>query len=323
MKKKTNTNTNTNAIDLQEEILLQVDGEEEKKHTLSWELLKKIGDNTQNLIDTLVKVSTEENKIPAELTKLIFVGFYPGSAIPAWKLPNFPNLMFPVEKEVKQLNSDLGFVLGSLNSGNFKAIADNYTEPSVKNLVIDAVYDFSNSVGTKPFRVVKRDETTKSGFKPVARIRKMTTDHKNQLYSKIEKGTSKIKEETIEAVAKVQVYKNKKGKLSGKKLQFYTEKNAALSIKIDHIETEKRVYLLQGEQSFSLIIPQKNSFIIESDLLDIYAVGETFKAAEEDFSHQFDYTYQRLTQIEDSKLSNHLLKAKKFITLLVDTVKDK
>ena len=46
----------TKTIDLQNEILLQVDGEEEKKHTLSWDLLKKIGDNTQKLIDTLVKV---------------------------------------------------------------------------------------------------------------------------------------------------------------------------------------------------------------------------------------------------------------------------
>ncbi len=313
----------TKTIDLQNEILLQVDGEEEKKHTLSWDLLKKIGDNTQKLIDTLVKVSTEENKIPVELTKLIFVGFYPGSAISAWKLPDFPNLMFPVEKEVKQLNSDLGFVLGSLNSGNFKAIADNYTEPSVNNLVIDAVYDFSNSVGTKPFRVVKRDETTKSGFKAVAKIRKMTTEHKNQLYSKVVPIKSKINEETIEAVAKVQVYKNKKGKLSSKKLQFYIEKDAALSIKIDHIETEKRVYLLRGEQNFSLTTPQKNSFVIENDLLDIYALGTTIEEAEEDFFHQFDYTYQRLTQIEDAKLSNHLLQAKRFITLLVDTVKEK
>ena len=313
----------TPIISLQEEILLQVAGEEEKQHTLSWELLKKIGDNTQNLIDTLLRVSLEENTIPEELTKLVFIGFYAGSAIPSWRLPNQPNLLFPVEKEIERLNNDFSFVLGSLDSGNFKAIADYYVEPSVKNIVIEAVYAFSNSVGPKPFKVVKKDAKTKSGFKEVAKIRKMTTEHKNKLYVKLPVESNKQDEGVIDAVAKAQVYKNKNGKLTGKKVQYYTEKEASLAIRIDHIETDKRIYVLKGEQSFSLAQPEKKSFIIENQLLDIYAFGTSVKEASEDFYDQFDYTYQRLTNIEDTKLSNHLLEAKKFITLLIDQVKEK
>jgi hypothetical protein len=45
--------------------------------------------------------------------------------------------------------------------------------------------------------------------------------------------------------------------------------------------------------------------------------------AEQDLFEQFDFTYRRLTQIEDDKLSQHLLDAKKYITLIVSKVNDK
>jgi len=309
-------------ISLQEEILLQVDGEEEQQHTLSWELLKKIGDNTQTLIDILMKVSLQDNIIPAELTKLIFVGFYPGSAIPSWRLPNYPNLLFPVEKEIDQLNNDFSFVIGSLDSGNFQELADRYTEPSIKNLVVDAVYTFSNSVGTKPFRVVKRDASG-SGFKEIAKIRKMTAEHKNKLYAKVSIENKGQEESAIELIARVKKYTSKEGKKKDKIVESYPEKEAALAMKIDHIETEKRIYLLKGEQTFSWMQPDTKSHVIENNLLDIYAFGNSFQEASADFYNQFDYTYQRLTNIEDAKLSKHLLEAKRFITLLVDDVKEK
>lgn len=309
-------------VNLQDEILLQVDGEEEKSHTLSWELLKKIGDNTQRLIDVIVNYSLEENKIPQEYTKLLFVGFYPGSAIPAWKLPEAPNLLFPVEKEFDKLNADIGFVLNSLNRGNFKAIADKYNEPLVKNTVIDAVYNFTNSVGSKQFRVVKKDASTKKGFKTLAKIRRMTIDHKNQLYEKVKTEANSVTNEKLEGVAKVKIYKKKDGKLSSKTSQFYIEKEAGLAVKFDSIQFNNRLYTLSGEATFSLLNPEKTIYIIESPLLDIYAYGNSIIEAEEDLFNQFDYTYTRLTNIEDSQLSEHLLKAKRFITLLVESVKE-
>ncbi len=106
-------------------------------------------------------------------------------------------------------------------------------------------------------------------------------------------------------------------------INFHSEEEAALAIRIDHIKTDRRTYFLKGFQSFPITRPDKKSFAIESKLLDIYAYGSSVKEASANFYDQFDYTFQRLTSIEDEKLSKHLLEAKKFITLLVDQIKEK
>jgi hypothetical protein len=306
--------TTKNIIDLQKELLIQVAGKEEENHTISWEILRKIGDNTQKLIDTLVKSSTEEG-ISTEHTKLIFVGFFPGSAVPAWKLDEEPNLLFPIKKGVKSLNNDFNFVLHSIDEGNFQKIADKYNEPSVKNEVINAVFDFSNSVGTKPFSIVKRDSKDITKFKPLAKVRKMTIKQKGLLTVKIDTPKVDIEKEAIEAVGKFIISK----KLS----HLYTQKEAVLSLTFDSIETEKRFYQLKGKLSFEITNDDKKSVVVENQLLDIYAQGSTMLEAEQDIFEQFDYTYRRLTEIDDKKLSRHLLDAKKYITLIVDKIKEK
>lgn len=40
-------------VDLQKGIFLRIDGEEEKRHTINWDTLKKIGDSVQKLISKL------------------------------------------------------------------------------------------------------------------------------------------------------------------------------------------------------------------------------------------------------------------------------
>ena len=321
----TTKNNKSNIVDLQSEIVFSIDGEEEKNHTLSWEIMKKIGDNTQKLIDTLIKFSPEENKISPELTRLVFSGFFNGSAVPAWRLPNLPNLLFSVQNEVNQLNNDFNFIIKSLDKGNFQAIADNYNEAGVKNEVIDVVYDFSNSAGTKPFSLVKRLPNTPGKFKSIAKVRKMEIKHKNLLYAKIPK-TKQTSKDKIEVFASLKVSdydSNKLPKFSRKDLHLYHEKEATLALKFDYIETEKKMYTLKGEVPFILSNLDKQAYSIDSPLLDIYAYGTTVKEAEEDFFLQFDYTYQRLTNLADAQLSEHLKNAKTLILLLVDNVKNR
>lgn len=311
-----------NIIDLQKELLIQVAGKEEETHTISWELLRKLGDNIQKLIDTLVKSSTEEG-ISLEYTKLVFVGFFPGSAVPAWKLDDEPNLLFPIKKAVKSLNNDFNFILHSIVEGNFQQIADKYNEPLVKNEVINAVYDFSNSVGTKPFTIVKRDSMDITKFKPLAKLRKMTIKQKDLLTVKTATANVSIEKDSVEAVGKFIISRTAKGGTSKKLSHLYTQKEAVLSLTFDSIETDKRFYQLKGKLSFEITNDDKKSIVVENQLLDIYAQGSTRLEAEQDIFEQFDYTYRRLTEIDDKKLSRHLLDAKKYITLIVDIIKEK
>jgi hypothetical protein len=315
----------TPLLHLEEGLFLQVDGEEEKNHSISWDLLKKIGDNTQALITKLAKYSLEETPFDEESVKLDFVGFHPGSAVPQFRVHDaVQSNMFPVKKVYKTLNADFTFVVSHLADGNFQAIADRYTEPSVKNDIIETVYEFSNSVGTKPFRVVRPNKQSKNGFRSVAKLRPITPVVKKMLRVSEDQGISKKAGviDSIEAIGKVSIKTTPTGKKTTKLGHLYTQKEAALSLRFDSIETNKRTYILAGEILFN-INEDKKSVSIESPLLDIYAFGQNEEEAKNDLSEQFDYTFQRLNDIEDTKLSAHLLKAKQYINIIVERVKEK
>lgn len=315
---------NKNLVDLKKELLIRVAGENEKNHTLSWDVLKAIGDSTQRLINTLAKSSVDAT-IEPEYIKLVFVGFFPGSTVPAWRLKDEPHLLFPVKDSIQALNNDFDFVVRSINEGNFQKIADKYNEPVIKNEVIDAVYSFSNSAGTKPIAIVKRinTKTKEVKFRQLARVRNMTLDQKRILVANPTLNTIAKINDSSEAVGKFLISKSPKGRLSAKKLQLYTQKEAVLSLRFDSIETDLVIYELKGDLTFRITNDKNRSFSIENKLLDIYAQGETIKEAEQDMFDQFDFTFKRLNEVEDNKLSSHLLDAKKYINLIVDKIKKK
>lgn len=246
--------------------------------------------------------------------KLEFIGFYPGSAVPAWDIKKPDNLLFAKTTSYEELNQEFSFVLGRLDDGNFQAIADKYNEPSVKNEIVDAVADFSAAAGTRPFSVVK--PSGKDKFKSIAKIRTITPKHKELLkVPDIQKVTATLATE-VEGVSKVLVKTSLRGRTTKKISHLYTQKEVILSLKFDSIETESRIYLLRNNLLVD-ITEGKNAVTIESPMLDIYAFGETLEEAEKDLFDQFDYTFQRLNQFADNKLSPHLLNAKKYINLLL------
>lgn len=312
-------------LDLVDEIIFRVDGEEEKNHTLSWDIFKKIADNTQALINKLALYSVETEKTIDPLNlKLVVTGFYAGSACPGLKIANNRTSLFSKENNLKALNSDFAKVVSLVNAGNFKAIVDNFDTPEIKNDVLETVYDWTNSAGTKKFQIVKKTNGDVTKWAPIARIRQMKPEQKTALKIYIPEDKSNKPSTETEAVGQVLLKVSQKGRKSTKVKQLYTQKNAALSLRFDSIETQNRIYSLKGEQLFSFIEdPKKHWVTIENSLLDIYAHGKTMQLAQEDLFDQFDYTYQRLNQIPDNQLSEHLLEAKNYINMIVRTVKDK
>lgn len=307
-------------VDLQKGIYLRIDGEEEKRHTINWDTLKKIGDAAQKLISKLARYSLSDEPLGEDSVKLEFIGFYPGSAVPAWDIKKPDNLLFAKTASYEELNHELSFVLGRLDDGNFQAIADKYNEPSVKNEIVDAVADFSTAAGTRPFSVVR--PAGKDKFRSIAKIRSITPKHKELLkVPDIQILVSNSATE-VEGVSKVLVKTSSKGRTTKKISHLYTQKEFIVGVKFDSIETDSRIYLLRSAILLD-IKEEKKSATIESPLLDIYAFGEDIKSAEQDFFDQFDYTYQRLNQFADDKLSDHLLNAKKYINLIVEKVKNK
>lgn len=309
-------------VSLVDGIYLRVDGEEEKSHKIQWEILKKIGDNTQKLITKVVKNSSKENYIEESNLKIEFKGFYKGSAISAFVLPKPSNLIFENANAYENLNTNLSSILDKLSKGDFLSIANMYPDPKVKNEMIEIVYEFSNSAGTKPFSVVKPILNQK--FRELGTIRKISSSQKAllkvEIAENIEENTKVVESK---ALGKIVLKSTPGGKTTRKITHIYSQKEGMFSLKFDSIETSSRIYNLNYEALFVVKEEKKNFISFENTILDIYACGKSIVEAEEDIFDQFDYTYRRLNEFDDSMLSEHLFNAKTYINMLVNSVKEK
>lgn len=306
-------------IDITKPFYLEIDSVEEKDNKLNWETLKKVGDNLQGLINSLFSEKTDEKILGSESIKIRFNGMYKGSAVPCWELPIENNLLFNNHLQIAHINKNLNIIVSAISKNNFEELNNISEDTEYNNKIIDSVYCFTNSVGVKKFNFVKPNKDKKS-FTKVFKINAMSLKSKNKIYNRPK--MAEPEPEFVEYIAKVNATKNIQGKLQNKKTTLYTNKEASLALKFDSIEYDKKLYTLNTELVCPFTNPNDNNFNIENQLLDIYAFGETLKEAKFDFSMQFDYTYKRLTSIEDNILSEHLRRAKTQILLIVNNIKD-
>lgn len=308
-------------IDLTKQLLLQIDGVEEKNHTVSWSILREVGDSLDQLIKKLARYSLAGEEVAGDIFQLKFIGFFPGSAVPAYRIDQIQQVLFSTDSLKKDINDTFTFILGGIEKGNFKSIADKYNEPSVKNDIIGSVYNFTNSAGTRPLNIVRI--VTGSKVKKLYSVRKMSKDQRLLLQVPIDTRNNVNTNEPVDAIGKLQLNRSAKGRIIKKNWHLYTDKNTALSLRFDSIETDKRIYVLSNEVFFNVVEDKKDSFIVENTLLDIYAYGKNRQEAELDIFSQFDYLYQRVAQLPDEKLSAHLQKAKATVNLIVERIKEK
>lgn len=61
-------------------------------------------------------------------------------------------------------------------------------------------------------------------------------------------------------------------------------------------------------------------FIVQNEMLDLYASGDTIDEAEHDFYNEFDASYQLLNNLSDKELSDSLLRAKRMMNNYVKEI---
>lgn len=308
-------------VDLTKELLLHIDGEKTKKHTIPWDILRNVGDKLQSLILTLAKYSLDDEDVTTlENFTLEFTGFYEGSATPAFALNTQPTpTLYNSDEKIKQnLNTDFSKVMYLVDKGNFQAIADTYNTEEVSNEVMTKVFDFTNSAGTAPVQIVKR-KAKGTGFTKVYDIRKLSKDGYDQLYIKKKEPKLITKTPDQTAVGKVILRQGKTGKVSKKLSELYMENDAVLSLKVDHIVTLNRKYELNTPIYFQFYQEGKG-IVIENEQFDLFAAGKTLEQAKQDLNNQFDHTYQRLNELKEEQLSSRLVAIKKYYNFIVKKV---
>jgi hypothetical protein len=305
-------------IKLEEHLLIQVDGIDQKSHTISWDILKNLCDTTQNLIEKLVRYSEDEYPIDSKSIKIVFAGFHQGSAVPELKVEPRDSL-FPIDSAIKSLNRDFSDVLKNINSGNFESIAQKYTVPKERNEIVEAVFNFTNSSNGAPMNVVERAGGKKT-FKKLAKVVSMRKEQKLALIIPINpiENTQVTKEEEVGIVIKSI---SKTGRKSTRIKQTYKRNEASLVYTFDSIEFDEKIYLFNYPIHFDFSTIEKNKpFTIENKALDIYAYGTTDEEAHEDLFYQFASTYDRLNELDNKQLSEHLRRVKAQYNLIVHSV---
>lgn len=317
MAKKTGINEIN--VKLEEQLLIQVDGIEQKSHSISWEMLKNLCDSVQSLIEKLVRYSVDESPIDSKSIKLVFTGFYEGSAIPALKLEPRDTL-FPFDNAIESLNNDFTDILKNLNKGDFESIAQKYTVPKERNEIIEAVFNFTNATNGAPINIVERNNDQKT-FKKLAKVISMRKEQKKALILPIyeEEDRISIKEEEVGIIIKSV---SKKGKKSTRVKKTFKRNEASLVYIFDSIEFESQIFIFNYPIYFEFsIIEKKNIYTIENKSLDIYAYGNTEDEVRDDLFYQFATTFNRLKEIDDNKLGEHLKKVKSQYNLIIHSVK--
>lgn len=308
-------------IDLAKELLLHIEGEKTKKHTIPWDVLRNVGDKLQSLILTLAKFSLEDGDVTIlDNFTLEFTGFYEGSATPAFALNTSPTpTLYNSDTKIKRnLNADFSKVMYLVDKGNFQEIADTYNTEEVSNEVITKVYDFTNSAGSAPVQIVKR-KASGIGFAKVFNIRKLSKDGFDQLYIKKKEPNLIAKMPDQTAVGKVILRQGRTGRVSKKLSEYYMENDAVLSLKIEHIITLNRKYEL-GSPIYFQFYQEGKGIVIENEQLDLFAAGKDLTQAKQDLHNQFDHSFQRLNELKDEQLSNRLVAIKKYYNFIVKNV---
>jgi len=95
--------------------------------------------------------------------------------------------------------------------------------------------------------------------------------------------------------------------------------DSTMSIKLSTIVTDDKVFIFNYPVLFQIYQEGKGT-IIENELLDIFAAGGSVIEAKNELYHQFEHTYNRFQELNDSQLSPHLLEAKRYIQFIIKSI---
>lgn len=306
-------------LELDKELLLRI-GSEGSAHTVSWEVMKNVGDKLEALILSVAKNNINGlGNISLDNFKLDFSGFYNGSPVPSWKFNSHPIAsIFNDDVIRKSVIEDFTEIVRNVDTGNYQQIADKYVNPSAKNDIVKKIYEFTNSAGDIPVSILRRQSNNK--FKKVYSVRRLNKSIYDQLIVR-ETTPHPIDNQPLEstAVAKVILKQNKTGKMSRKTSAIYDDKEATLSLKYDFVETGSKRYIFNFPLLFQLSQEGKGT-IIENEQLDLYAAGSTMNEAKKSLFDQFDHTYCRLNELSNDQLSEYLLQVKQYYSFIIKSI---
>ena len=303
---------------IKDSINIQIGGEIGKFNSLPVDYLVEIAKNLQNLLQTIAKVSVSDgDTIDLNNFKVELVGFTSGSAVPSFAFTNRIQTTFGqgIDRQRQTVTNKFEELLEVADNGDFGKIKVLYPEGYRRNEIVDSLYGFTKSFGTAPVNIV--DIETKNNEKhivPLYKVRKLNKESKEALTVQIIENKDPEIYEDI-SIRKVKtIVKN--GAKSTKTLEEYSNKKASLSYAPSIIVHEDTIYELTSPLR-CLLEKEDDYHVITCELLDIVGTGMTIDEAENSFSQEFDFIYNRYNQLDNTKLTKRLQAIKTILNIIV------
>jgi hypothetical protein len=295
-------------------VYIRVGGEAGKSKGLPWHILENMFGHLQELITMLAKYELETDASPnLNEFEIELYDFKPGSAVPAFRLvPKQQNELIPILNEQKLVVAHKFDELMSIaNEGNYPKFFRDDLLPDVKYDIAEELYGFILSAEGSPLSIVKPIDAN-GNFQEIYKVPRFTKEQSERLLKP--KKRRKASEEPEQILALVQRV--------GKRrtiVDLYENKDTILSIAPIQIVLEEKVYQLHTPL-LCTVQKEDGNYLIENEMLDLYAAGETIDEAEHDFYYEFDASFQLLNSLSDVELSDRLLRAKTMMNSYVKEI---
>ncbi len=300
-----------------EGVYFRVGGEAGKTNGLSWHVVENMFGHLQSLIEALAKYELTSDASPRlEEFEIELFDFRAGSAVPAFRLvPKKQIELVPIVEEQRAIVAERFDSLMSLaNKGQYDKYFPSETYPEVKYEIAEELYGFIISAENSPLSIVRPSSDQNSPFQQIYRIPKFSREQSEQLLRPRKRRRSP--EEPEESFALIQKIGKKR-----RIIDVYENKDTVLSIAPAKIILENRIYHLHNPLIFT-VTKEDGNFVVENEMLDIYASGATIDEAEHDMYNEFDESFQLLNRLKDNELSDRLLRAKNMINAYVKEISE-
>lgn len=304
-------------IDLNKGINLKIEGELGKYQTLSVDALVSIAQTLQELVLSIAKndLSTNET-VDLNNFKIELSNFKKGSAIPQFEFSQrIQTTTFSDYKEQQnEVSKRLNDILEVSDKGDYSKLIQLYPEYSKRNEIVDRLYNFTSSFKNSPVSLYEngQEENLSIAYK----LKKFKQSTKNELLVKI----IPLETETFEQNAYAKIKVTTKGSKKTNKIELLiSDSKHSLAYSPEIINVNSKQYILN--YPLRCLFEQEDDFYtIHNEQLGIIGTGITEDEAELNFNEEFDYLYVKLNSLNDSQLSNKLIRIKSALNSFIKHV---
>ena len=308
-------------LNFREGIFIEIGGELGRYNTLPVDDLVKIAASLQSLVLSLAQFNLSTNTaVDLSNFKIELKDFQKGSAVPCFAFTQRVALTISdVQVQRDSIVEQFSQLMAVSDSSDYMKLQESLPLPVIRNEIVEKLYNFTNSFGNSPAKIV--NYLSPENVEEIYCIHRLKAHVKDKLITKIEEPSNIMLATVEEGVAKIEI-RTKAKKITSKIVEIYKDQEASLSCVFTEIAYLNTIYHLHSPLLCSLS-KDEDYYIIKNDMLDIVSAGVSRQEAEMEFFQDFDYSYRRYNSIDDSNLSERIVRIKSIINNLVISISQK